>query len=109
MKTPSSLVVAALTAGVVATLPMSARATCTQIIYAERAISTGAIAQLLGRNTSIDAFQWFGNTTNAQFADLIFSAVAVRNRVMVTGDATVCPTTGTQRFVGNIQRLVLSP
>jgi hypothetical protein len=108
MRTPISLVMAALTAGVVA-LPMSAKATCTQIIYAERALSTGAITQLLGRNTSIDTFQWFGNTTNAQFASLIFSAVAVRNRVMVTGDAAACPTAGTTRFIGNIQRMVLSP
>jgi hypothetical protein len=108
MRTPISLVMAALTAGMVA-LPISADAACTQVIYAERALSSGVTAQLLGRNTSTDPFQWFGNTTNAQFADLIFSAVAVRNRVMVTGDAAACPTTGTTRFIGNIQRIVQSP
>jgi hypothetical protein len=106
---------AAFTAGM-ALVPMSAKATCTQTIYAERAASDGTTTQLLGRNENqvgypVGEFEffWHANTTNAQLANLIFSAVSQRNLVEVTGSAASCPATGTSRAMGNITLIVQQP
>jgi len=65
--------------------------------------------QILGRVNSIDTFAFFANTTNAQLASLIFAAVAHHNRVVVIGDAGSCPTTGNERFMGNVVQIFQEP
>ncbi len=110
MKTSiTAILVAALTTGA-ALAPKPAHAICSQIIYAERAFSTGAGATLYGRTTSTTSVIWLGSTANPTLASLIFSAVAQRNRVQVTGNAAVCPAaTPGLHSVGTITSLVLSP
>jgi hypothetical protein len=110
MRTPMAVAAAAFTAAMVL-VPMSAEATCTQVIYAERAISTANTTQLAGRTTSTSLIIWFGSTADDTLASLIHSAVAQRNRVQITGDAAACPVapaTG-NRSVGTIISLVQQP
>jgi hypothetical protein len=83
MRTPMAVAAAAFTAAMVL-VPMSAEATCTQVIYAERAISTANTTQLAGRTTSTSLIIWFGSTADDTLASLIHSAVAQRNRVQIT-------------------------
>jgi hypothetical protein len=90
-------------------VPMSAKAACTQIIYAERATLNSVGTTIVGRNTSTDAFSWSAFTTNAQFANLIFSAVAQRNRLFVAGGAASCPADGTLRGMGTITQIIQQP
>ena len=90
-------------------VPMSAKAFCTQTIYAERAASDGNITSILGRNTATNNFFWDAFTTNDQLAELIFSAVAQHNRVEVTGDAASCPAIGPSRAMGVITLMVQQP
>jgi hypothetical protein len=88
---------------------MSAKAVCTQIIYADRSFSDGATAQIVGRANTTDNFAYFASTTNAQIADLIFAAVAQRNRVYVVGSAANCPATGDLRDIGNVLQIFQQP
>jgi hypothetical protein len=100
--------VAAFTAAI-ALVPMSAKAVCTQVIYADRSFSDGANAQIVGRVNTTDNFAYFAATTNNQIAALIFSAVAQRNRVYVVGSAASCPTTGDLRDIGNVLQIFQQP
>jgi hypothetical protein len=84
-------------------------ATCIQTIYAERAETNGSTTQVMGRTLSNSSILWFANTTDQEFARMITAAVAQRNRLMVTGNAIACPTTGTLRLQGNITSLVQQP
>jgi hypothetical protein len=109
MKTRTAVVlVAAFTAGM-ALVPMSAKAICQQTIYAERGLSDGTNAQVLGHFSSIDDHVFFATTTNAQFAGLIWAAVAQRNTIIVFGNAATCPTTGTLRDMGTILTIIQNP
>ncbi|MGH7065254.1 MAG: hypothetical protein ACREET_14355 [Stellaceae bacterium] len=109
MKTPiAAMLGAAATVGM-ALLSIPAHATCVQFIYAERAISSGTGATVYGRTTSTSTTIWLGSTGNATLANLIFSAVAERNRIEIIGTATTCPTAGTFRSVGTISTIVQQP
>lgn len=111
MKTSVAAVLgAALMAGM-ALVPTSARAVCTQTIYAERSVSTGTTTQLLGRNFSTSTNGWFGTTANVALGDAIAAAVAQRSRVTVTGDAASCPPLPAAGFanIGAITLLIISP
>jgi hypothetical protein len=92
-----------------ALLSTPAHAVCTQIIYAERAFSTGAGATIYGRTTSTATIIWLGGTASPTLADLIFAAVAQRNRVQITGNAATCSTAGTLRSVGTITSIIQQP
>jgi len=110
MRTPMAVAAAAFTAAMML-VPMLAEATCTQIIYAERAVSTETSTQLQGRTASNSLILWFGTTNNDMLSSLIHSAVAQRNRVQVTGDASSCPVapaTG-NRSVGTIISMIQQP
>lgn len=109
MKTLIATTLGAALTATMALLSTPAHATCTQIIYAERAFSTGTGATVYGRTTSTSTVIWLGGTANATLADLIFAAVAQRNRIQITGNATVCPTTGTFLSVGTISSIVQQP
>jgi hypothetical protein len=108
MQTRTVVLAAAFSAGM-ALVPISAKAVCTQVFYAQRGFSDGTTAQILGRVNAIDTFAFFANTTNAQLANLIFAAVAHHNRVVVIGDAGSCPTTGNERFMGNVVQIFQEP
>jgi hypothetical protein len=82
--------VAAFTAGM-ALVPMSAKATCQQTIYAEHSFTDGTNTQVLGRVTTTDPVTYFAATTNPVISNLIFAAVASRNTILIIGDAASCP------------------
>jgi hypothetical protein len=109
MQTKTTIgLVAAFTAGM-ALVPMSAKAICLQTFYAERGYSDGTMVQVLGHVNTTDDFAYYAETTNALFSDLIFAAVAQRNRIFVVGNATSCPTTGTLRNIGTVLELYQQP
>ena len=56
MQTRIAVALAAAFAAGMALVPMSAKAACTQVLYAQRGFSDGTTAQILGRVNSIDTF-----------------------------------------------------
>ena len=86
-----------------------AEAACGQTIYADRAYSTGGVTYVYGRTSSLATQIYYWNTANAVLANMIFNAVAQRNRLFVLGNATACPTTGTTLFGGTIQYMYQQP
>jgi hypothetical protein len=111
MKTSTAAALGAAFAVGTALLPISAGATCTQTIYAERSVSNGATTQILGRNSSTAVFGYFGTTPNIALQDAISAAVSQRNRVTVTGSAATCPTAPLTGFrnLGTINAVIISP
>jgi hypothetical protein len=101
---------AAFTAGM-AVVPMSAKALCTQTFYAELAYLNVDTVVLTGRTSSTSLVIWSAETqsTDPKLANLIFSAVAQRNRLSVVGNMDSCPTTGTDRYMGTINTIVQQP
>ena len=111
MKTSIAAVLgAAFTVGT-ALLPTPAHAVCTVTIYAERAVSTAATTQLLGRASSAATNGWFGTATDPEIQNAISAAVSQRNRVTATGSAVVCPPLPASGFanIGAITALIISP
>ena len=109
----ATVLVAAFTAGM-ALVPMSAKAICQQEIYADRGFSDGTNTQVLGRiSSAVDpnafSYGYFAATTNPVLSNLIFAAVAHRNRLFVVADTQTCPTTGEYRNMGNILQLTQEP
>ncbi|HEY1301145.1 MAG TPA: hypothetical protein VGF07_11660 [Stellaceae bacterium] len=109
MKTPLAATLAAAATAAMALLSTPVHASCTQIIYAERAFSTGASTTIYGRTTSTSTIIWLGTTGNPTLANLIFAAVAQRNRVQISGNATTCGTAGTLRTVGTVTSIIQQP
>jgi len=111
MRTRIAVGLVATFAAGMAFVPLSAKATCVQTIYAERASSTasGNVVSVTGRNDSTSDFVWTATTNFAPVASLIFSAVAQRNLVTITGSASSCPGDGTNRAMGSIQLIVQQP
>jgi hypothetical protein len=109
MRTRTAIGLAAVFIAGMTLVPMSAKAVCQVTIYAERSVSDGTNAQVLGRVSSADAFSYFASTAVAQLANLIFSAVAQRNSLVVVGNVGACPTTGALRDLGTILTLVQQP
>jgi hypothetical protein len=95
--------------GFTAVLPSPTEGACTRTIYAEQADSDGTDTRVLGRISSTNSVLWFATTNNPQFVSIIAAAVAQRNRLTVTGDATNCAGIGNVRDQGEITKLTQQP
>ena len=86
-----------------------ARASCSVTVYADRAYTDGSTTYVWGRMNSLDSAFYFGVTQNSTLASLIFSATAQHSRILITGNVSTCPTSGTSRYVGILFYAYLTP
>lgn len=96
-------------AAVAAFAPMTAQAVCTQVGEAVRAVQTGTVANLYLRNSPLGTIVWFGQALDTRLMNAAVAAAAGRQRVIVTGNATTCPTTGDLRSLGTITQIIINP
>jgi hypothetical protein len=113
MRTRIAVGLAAAFAAGMALVPMPAKAACTVTFYADRAdverVGGVTDVSIIGRINFFDNFYYRASTTNPLFAGMIFSAVAQRNVVMVTGNVA-CPAGGEgEQNLGTITLLIQQP
>jgi hypothetical protein len=95
--------------GVIATLAIgigvigSANATCSvygKVVYSYNS-GAGSIYYYLAPTTAFPTYYYGFSASNQDMKDQMNNAMANDETVMVYGNATSCPTTGTYRFIGS--------
>jgi hypothetical protein len=117
MQTRTTIALAAAFTVGMALVPMSAKAICQQMIYADYSFTDGTNTLIIGHSNISTPFTYSATTTNPVISALIFAAVAHRTPVLVIGDAQSCPTTpttvpapaGIQLSIGNIIQIFQYP
>jgi len=102
-----------LTAAVVGMFAISttANAACTASGYVERVTTMPGAANsyIYVRPSSLTTYTRYVATKDSKLIDAALNAVTSRTRVVIKGNAAVCPTVGNKRYAGVAQYLVLAP
>jgi len=101
----------ALAIGIMGLVPMTAEAVCSVNGYVDKvsAKPSTAVSNVFVRRNSLGGTLWKGSTSDTRVVSAALDAVTNRAYVKIEGNATGCPTTGTIRIIGTINKLILAP
>lgn len=98
---------------VVGMFPLASSAVCNQSGFVERVTAyndgVGTYHYIYLRNAALRNYYWRIRTTDDEMAVMAATALTSKTHVSIQGDAATCPTTGTNRYIGNLRNLIVNP
>jgi hypothetical protein len=93
--------------------PLTSGAVCSQYGHVERVTAyndgVGTYHYIYLRNSALSNYWWYVRTTDDEMAEIATTALTATTHVLVQGDISACPTTGSGRYMGNLRYIVVNP